>query len=214
MALYSGAIGRLKGLFQRAIGFARRQTHDFRVMLARRALHGIGSGSGLSAQYGSINATLLGADAVQLGSLGSVGNAISALASIPTGWFIDYYSLKKVFLLGTVMLVLSRVFYFVAPHWAWLYAGAILYYLGVRITCTVCTVTCATELPNEERRHRPGVLPHVILHCGDQHSAGGRRAHFPERWHQRSRHPLPLCHRGTRLRWDIGPFADAVAWVP
>ena len=83
MALYSGVIGRLKGLVQRAIGFARRQTHDFRVMLARRALHGIGSG--LSSQYGSIYATLLGADAVQLGSLGSVGNVISALASIPTG---------------------------------------------------------------------------------------------------------------------------------
>ncbi len=63
MALYSGAIGRLKGLVQRALGFARRQTHDFRVMLARRALHGIGSGSGLSSQYGSIYATLLGADA-------------------------------------------------------------------------------------------------------------------------------------------------------
>jgi len=149
VALYSRAIGRLKGLVQRAIGFARRQTHDFRVMLARRALHGIGSS--LSVQYGSIYATLLGADAVQLGSLGSVGNAIGALASIPAGWFIDYYSLKKVFLLGTVMMVASRALYFVAPHWAWLYAGTILYYLGMRITCTSCTVTCATELPNEER---------------------------------------------------------------
>jgi MFS family permease len=149
VALHKRIIGHLKGLVQRAIGFARRQTYDFRVMLARRALHGIGSG--LSAQYGSIYATFLGADAVQLGSLGSVGNAIGALASIPAGWFIDYYSLKKVFLLGTVMLVVSRVLYFVAPHWAWLYAGTILYYLGMRITCTSCTVTCATELPNEER---------------------------------------------------------------
>ena len=30
-------------------------------------------------------------------------------------WSIDYYSLKKVFLLGTVMLIGSRVLYFVAP---------------------------------------------------------------------------------------------------
>jgi len=55
VALYTRAIGQLKALVQRAIGFAQRQTHDFRVMLARCALHGIGSG--LSAQYGSIYAS-------------------------------------------------------------------------------------------------------------------------------------------------------------
>ena len=118
-------------------------------MLGRRALHGLASS--LSGQYNSIYATLLGADPVQLGSLQSAGNAIGALAAVAAGWFIDYYSLKKVFLLGTVMLAASSLLYFVAPHWAWLYAGIILYYLGMRITCTACTVTCAEELPNEER---------------------------------------------------------------
>jgi len=88
---------------------------------------------------------------MQLGTLQSMGNAIGALAALPAGWFIDYYSLKNVFLLGTAMLAVSRLLYLVAPHWAWLYAALILYYLGMRITCTSCTVTCATELPNEER---------------------------------------------------------------
>jgi MFS family permease len=88
---------------------------------------------------------------VQLGSLQSVGNAIGALAAVPAGWFIDYYSLKKIFLLGTAMLAASRLLYFIAPHWAWLYVAIVLYYLGMRITCTSCTVTCAEELPNEER---------------------------------------------------------------
>jgi MFS family permease len=139
----------LQTLAQRTTSFARRQTHDFKLMLGRRALHGLAFG--LSSQYNSIYATLLGADPVQLGSLQSAGNAIGALAAVAAGWFIDYYSLKKVFLLGTVMLAASRLLYFVAPHWAWLYAGIILYYLGMRITCTACTVTCAEELPNEER---------------------------------------------------------------
>jgi MFS family permease len=139
----------LEKLHQRTIGFVRRQTHDFKLMLGRRALHGLASG--LTAQYNSIYATLLGADPVQLGSLQSVGNAIGALAALPAGWFIDYYSLKKVFLLGTALLAASRLLYFVAPHWAWLYAAIILFYLGLRITCTACTVTCAGELPNEER---------------------------------------------------------------
>ena len=139
----------LQKLHQRTIGFVQRQTHDFKLMLGRRALHGLASG--LTTQYNSIYATLLGADPVQLGSLQSVGNAIGALASLPAGWFIDYYSLKKVFFLGTATLAASGMLYFVAPHWAWLYAAIILYYLGMRITCTACTVTCAGELPNEER---------------------------------------------------------------
>ena len=126
-----------------------RQTHDFKLMVGRRALHGVAFG--LSMQYNSIYATLLGANPVQLGSLQSAGNAIGALAGLPAGWFIDYYSLKNVFLLGTVMLVGSSFLYFVAPHWAWLYAAIIIYNLGMRITCTSCTVTCAAELPNEER---------------------------------------------------------------
>ena len=118
----------LQGLSPRTISFVQRQTHDFKLMLLRRALHGVAAG--LSTQYNSIYATLLGADPVQLGSLQSVGNAIGALAALPAGWFIDYYSLRKVFLLGTAVLAASRLLYFVAPHWAWLYAAIILYYLN------------------------------------------------------------------------------------
>lgn len=126
-----------------------RQTHDFKLMLARRALHGVSFA--LSVQYNSIYATLLGADSTQLGALQSAGNAVGALVSVPAGWFIDYHSLKNVLLLGTAMLAVSRLLYFVAPHWTWLYAAIILSYLGLRVTCTACTVICATELPNEER---------------------------------------------------------------
>jgi MFS family permease len=139
----------LQRLAERSMRYARRQTHDFRLMLARRALHGLSSG--LSTQYNSIYATLLGANAIQLGSLQTVGNAVGALASLPAGWAIDYSSLKNVFLLGTATLVASSLVYFVAPQWAWLFAAIILYHLGMRLTCTSCTVTCAEELPNRER---------------------------------------------------------------
>ena len=139
----------LQKLAQRSMRFTKYQTHDFRVVLVRRALHGLATG--LTKQYTSLYATLLGANLVQLGSLQSVGNAMGAFAALPTGWFIDYYSLKNVFLLGTAMLAASGLLYFAAPHWAWLYAALILYYLGVRLTCTACTVTCAAELPNEGR---------------------------------------------------------------
>ena len=139
----------LQRLAQRSIHFAQRQTHDFKLMLGRRTLHGLATG--LTTQYSSIYATLLGASPVQLGSLQSAGNAVGALAALPAGWFIDYYSLKNVFLMGTALLAAASLLYFAAPVWTWLYVAIIIYYLGSRITCTACTVTCAAELPNEGR---------------------------------------------------------------
>ena len=139
----------LQGLVRRSRQFAQRQTHGFKLMLARRTLHGLAVG--LTTQYSSIYATLLGASAVQLGSLQSAGNAVGALAALPAGWSIDYYSLKNVFLMGSAMLAASSILYVVAPDWTWLYAAVIIYYLGTRITCTACTVTCAAELPNKDR---------------------------------------------------------------
>jgi len=139
----------LQRLARRSLDLVRRQTHDFKLMLCRRSLHGLATG--LTTQYSSIYATLLGASPVQLGSLQSAGNAVSALGALPAGWFIDYYSLRNVFLIGTSMLVASSLLYFAAPYWMWLYAAIIIYYLGSRITCTACTVICAAELPNEGR---------------------------------------------------------------
>jgi MFS family permease len=118
-------------------------------MLWRRALHGIATY--LSTQYNSVYAIYLGASPTQLGSLHSVGNAIGAFVSLPAGWVIDVYSLRSIFLVSTLLLAGSSLLYFVAPHWTWLFAAIILYYLGMRTTCTSCTVICARELPNEER---------------------------------------------------------------
>jgi MFS family permease len=139
----------LQKLSQRALSFIGRQSSQFKLMLWRRALHGIASN--LSIQYNSIFATYLGASSTQLGSLHTVGNAIGALVSVPAGWVIDYYSIKGIFLLSTAFLAGSSLLYFIAPHWTWLFAAIILYYLGFRITCTSCTVICAKELSNEER---------------------------------------------------------------
>ncbi len=83
-------------------------------MLLRRALHGMATN--LIIQYDSIYATLLGANSTQLGSLISAGNAIGALTALPTGWVIDIYSLKGIFLLSTLLLAGSSIIYFIAPH--------------------------------------------------------------------------------------------------
>lgn len=55
----------LQRLARRSLYFAQRQTHDFKLMLGRRTLHGLATGP--TTQYSSIYATLLGANSVQLG---------------------------------------------------------------------------------------------------------------------------------------------------
>ena len=92
-------------LWSRTAGFVQRQPSDFKLMLVRRSIHALAIN--LSAQYNSIYATALGASPVQLGSLSSAGNAIAALISLPAGWLIDRYSLKKVFLSGTALMAVS-----------------------------------------------------------------------------------------------------------
>lgn len=139
----------LRRFFKKSFEFISHQSKNFKIMLIRRTLHGISEN--LSVQFNSIYATTLGADPVQLGSLRSAGNAIGALVSLPTGWLIDSYGLKKIFLLSTTLLMISALLYFFAPHWIYLYAAVILFYMGIRITCIACTVTGANELSNEER---------------------------------------------------------------
>jgi MFS family permease len=145
----------LRKIWQRSGDFIRRQTLNFKIMLLRRCLHGLALN--LSAQYNSIYAVALGANPVQLGSLLSAGNAVGALISVPSGWLIDRYSLKRVFLTGTALLLLSALCYALAPDWRLLYAGIVFLYTGVRITCTSCTVIGARELISEERATARGL---------------------------------------------------------
>jgi MFS family permease len=132
-----------------SLGFIRRQTHNFKVIVVRRSIQAVTMN--LSTQYNAIYAQALGANAVQIGSIRSVGNAVGALASLPTGWLIDRSSPRGVFLIGTALMGLSAILYLLARYWAFLYAGMILLMVGMRITCTSCTVSCAHELANKER---------------------------------------------------------------
>ncbi len=145
----------LRALGRRTAGFLLRQPRMFQLMLARRALHGVASN--LTVQYNSLYATALGASPVQLGLLQGAGNAVAALVSLPAGWLIDTHSLKKVMIVGTIMLVSSGLVYSIAPHWTLLYAGIVLYIMGSRITCTACTVIGATELANRDRATARGL---------------------------------------------------------
>jgi len=138
---------------ERALGEARvfvtRQKHNYRVAITRAA-----AGSflaNLTAQYDSIYTVALGADSVQLGTISSIGSGISALISVPVGWLVDRYGIRRFYLLGIGLLAGGVLAYGLAPNWQAIIPAAILLALSMRLIGTGCSVICADSLPNEDR---------------------------------------------------------------
>ena len=74
----------------------------------------------LTNSYTSIYTTELGADPVTLGSLSSVSSAINMLISMPSGWILDRYDLKKVMGIGMIFQIIMIALYAFAQDWTWI----------------------------------------------------------------------------------------------
>jgi MFS family permease len=129
--------------------FVYRQKHNYRVGAAR--LSASNFLIGLTGQYGAIYTVGLGADSVQLGSLSSVGGAISALISAPVGWLMDRHGIKRLFLLAIVFAAGGSLFYALAPDWRFLVAAAILASVATSLSNTGCRVICADSVQSQDR---------------------------------------------------------------
>jgi MFS family permease len=79
----------------------------------------------LTTQYNSLYTTSLGANAFQLGLLNSIMLTASSLASIPLGWAIGKYSIKKVMLFGFTCATISSIIYAFAGNW-WMLVPAFI----------------------------------------------------------------------------------------
>jgi len=139
-------VGRLAG---RIKDFIYRQKHNYRVGAARLSVDSFLSS--LTSQYSAIYAVGLGADSVQLGSLSSVGGAISALISAPVGWLMDRHGIKRLFLLAVVFTAGGSLLYALAPDWRFLVAAAILVSIATSLSGTGCRVICADSVQSKDR---------------------------------------------------------------
>jgi len=131
---------------ERIRDFIYRQKHNYRVGVARLSANKFLAG--LTSQYSAIYTVGLGANAVQLGSLSSVGGAISAL---PVGWLMDRYGIKRFFLLAIVLAAGGSLLYALAPDWRFLVAAAILASIAVSLSNTGCRVICADSVRSRDR---------------------------------------------------------------
>jgi len=102
----------------KGFSFYRRQKANFKVLNARTTL---GSFLGnLTAPYDQVYAKELGAEPVELGFLSSVGSAFAASFALPGGFLADRCGRKKLYLIGSLVGLLTPMVYFLAPSWVWL----------------------------------------------------------------------------------------------
>jgi MFS family permease len=139
-------IGRVTGSVR---DFICRQKHNYRVGAARLSVNNFLVG--LTTQYSAIYTVGLGADSVQLGSLSSVGGAISALISAPVGWLMDRHGIKRLFLLAVVFTAGGSLLYALAPDWRFLVVAAILASIATSLSSTGCRVICADSVQSQDR---------------------------------------------------------------
>ena len=133
----------------RSLGFIRRQKPNYQVGVIHASANSFLVG--LTSQYAGIYAVGLGADSVQLGSLSSIGSALSTLISIPVGWSVDRSGVRRFFLLSIGLSLCAALLYAVAPVWQILIAAALLSAMATRLTSTGCSVICADSVRNPDR---------------------------------------------------------------
>ena len=136
-------------VLNRALGFIKRQKRNYRVAITRSSASSFLAN--LTAPYNAIYTVALGADAVTLGAISSVGNGISAFISTPVGWLVDRLGFKWFQVLAMALLAASALTYALAPSWEWIIVAAILSSISMRLVGTGCSVICSDSIENRDR---------------------------------------------------------------
>jgi len=146
----------MKAPFGWLADFVKSQGRNFRVLLARK----LGSSLlvRLSHQYTSLYAVALGADKIALGTLNSVGSAVSTIVSLPIGRSVDRYSLKKMLFVMTLEILVPVAF---ALAWNWVVLIPALILLQMTsfrsLAVVIENVYIASSLKDEDRASGFGV---------------------------------------------------------
>lgn len=96
--------------------------------------------------YLSIYALALGATGTQLGIINSVGMGAAGLIGPFTGWLIDKYDTKRIYLVGIGVLAFSWLIYGVAQNWSTIIIAMLAYWLGYQVSMHSCGVVCGNSL--------------------------------------------------------------------
>jgi MFS family permease len=142
-------MGMFGSLTEKGIDFIRRQHRAFKVNIARNLISKFSIG--LTQQYQSIYVASLGADAVELGLVSSIGGISSTLFMLPVGWMADRYGIRKTLLSGLFVMLLSFITFSLAQSWQMGGIAMGLFTIGFSLMMVACPMICGHTLRNEER---------------------------------------------------------------
>jgi MFS family permease len=101
--------------------------------------------------YMAVYAMALGATGTQLGIINSVGMGVAAISGFLGGGLVDRIGVKKIYLLGIVILAFSYLIYGLAGSWPILIVAMVAYWLGNNTAILGCSVVCANCLKSVDR---------------------------------------------------------------
>ncbi len=132
-----------------ALGFIRRQKKAFKVNIVRNVLQNFSLG--LTSQYQSVYISELGATAMEIGYVNSVGGLASTLITLPVGWLADRYGIKRMLLTALPLMALGYAVFGIAQGWEITMVALVLTSLSTAMASTVCPMICGNTLASAER---------------------------------------------------------------
>jgi MFS family permease len=136
-------------LLANGISFLKRQQRDWKVTAARTSMDKLAYQ--MVFPYLSIYIVALGASAIQLGIVNSIGMVIAGLFGPFTGWFIDRIGPKKIYLAGITFMALCYLTYGLAQSWGVTIIAMIAYWVGFSTSIHSCATICGNCLINRDR---------------------------------------------------------------
>jgi len=140
---------------RKAIAFYSRQSANFKILNIRTTL-GTFLGN-LTSPYNQVYAKELGASPVDLGYLSSLGAAFAASLSLPGGFLADRCGRKKLYVIGSLLGLLTPLTYFLAPSWMWVAPAYIFSNVMIALRRSAYQAIYAGSVNSEDRGRAFGI---------------------------------------------------------
>lgn len=134
---------------QKGLDFIKRQKSPFKVNILRNIVQNFSLG--LTFQYQSIYITELGASALELGYVTSLGGLISTIVTMPVGWLADRYGIKRILLVALPLWALGYAIFGAAWSWQMTAIALMVTSFAMNTAFTVCPMICGRSLASVER---------------------------------------------------------------
>jgi len=136
-------------IITKSLRFLTKQQKPFKVNILKNML--LNSSLGLTQQYQSIYVTLLGATAIQLGYVASLGGVANTLLSIPFGLLADRQGVKRMIMASLILFAIGYSIFGLAQSWQLTALAYLFTSMAILISNNVCPMVCGACLNSVER---------------------------------------------------------------